>query len=230
MKKLLFLFLVMLLGCSNVVQPKGVQHHQVLIKHLKDSTVAIMNPEEGHELMPVMCTGVWIGQETFITARHCVDDMGSLVYYKTHSDFKAEQLDDFYSDSHTAVVKAIDKPNDLALVGSADVPPKHSFVPIAATEPYPGEPLNIIGHGGGLIYSYLPGVVSRIVKTTNAHDDMTRVIQTTAPIFFGDSGGGAFNEKGELVGICSFLMKIPSTGFLVHTDEIRALVKDNRNW
>jgi S1-C subfamily serine protease len=46
-------------------------------------------------------------------------------------------------------------------------------------------------------------------------------MQVSAPVWFGNSGGGAFNDEGEIVGIASFIMKGPSLGFFIPVDSIR---------
>lgn len=229
---LLFLSLFLVLGCSSSVsvQTKAVaDHNKQLVAHLDDSTVAIMMRRDF--LMKVMCTGVWIGPRTILTARHCVDEMGQLAFYRTYSDFADDNtMHEIYLLANTGLVKATDEHDDLALITSVDTPPKHSFVTIAKGDVYPSQKLHIIGNGGRLVFSYMPGYVSRIVKSDFPFHKTHRVIQVCAPVWYGDSGGGAFNTDGELVGISSFITDTPTVGFLVNTDEIRAFVKDNENF
>ena len=60
-----------------------------------------------------------------------------------------------------------------------------------------------IGSPQGLTNTVSEGIISGIREFESG----TRVIQTSAPVSPGSSGGGLFNMKGELIGITSFLHK-----------------------
>jgi S1-C subfamily serine protease len=46
-------------------------------------------------------------------------------------------------------------------------------------------------------------------------------------MYFGNSGGGAFNDYGELVGIADWIKRAPEMGFFVHLDTIRSFLDTN---
>jgi S1-C subfamily serine protease len=46
-------------------------------------------------------------------------------------------------------------------------------------------------------------------------------MQVSAPIWYGNSGGGAFDAEGSLVGIASFKALAPNVAFYVHLETIR---------
>ena len=60
-----------------------------------------------------------------------------------------------------------------------------------------------IGSPQGLTNTVSEGIISGIREFESG----TRVIQTSAPVSPGSSGGGLFNMEGELIGITSFLHK-----------------------
>lgn len=67
-------------------------------------------------------------------------------------------------------------------------------VAIATENPRIGEECFAIGNPQGLLQTLSKGIVSNLGEN---------VIQTTAQITFGSSGGALFNEKGEVMGITS---------------------------
>ena len=84
----------------------------------------------------------------------------------------------------------------------------------------------IVGHTTGLWWTYIEGDVS----SSRTHvGKFSKLLQISSPAWFGNSGGGAFNEDGKLVGISSWIYtKAPMVTFFVHGDVIRSfLVKNN---
>lgn len=65
-----------------------------------------------------------------------------------------------------------------------------------------GQPVYAIGAPQGLELTLSEGIVSSLRETTRG-----TLIQTTAPISPGSSGGGLFNASGQLVGIVTFQHK-----------------------
>jgi S1-C subfamily serine protease len=54
-----------------------------------------------------------------------------------------------------------------------------------------------------------------------------KVVQISAPIWIGNSGGGAFNSDGHLIGLSSWItLRAPSVAFFIHRDEIKNFLKD----
>jgi len=99
-----------------------------------------------------------------------------------------------------AIVQVADKELDLCSlrVAGLQAPP----VTIAAGEVHVGQPVYAIGAPQGLELTLSEGIVSALRETTKG-----TIIQTTAPISPGSSGGGLFNASGQLVGIVTFQHK-----------------------
>ena len=91
---------------------------------------------------------------------------------------------------------------DLALMTSLIVEDEDGpATTMAAEEPVLGEDVWVIGHPRGLIGNVTKGVLSNILHA----DKDLRYYRIDAATFFGNSGGGLFNSKGELIGIADAL-------------------------
>jgi Trypsin-like serine proteases, typically periplasmic, contain C-terminal PDZ domain len=85
-----------------------------------------------------------------------------------------------------------------------------------------GEKVIAIGSPRGLSNTVSEGIVSAIRKLNSA----TKLIQTTAPLSPGSSGGGLFNEDAKLIGITSFLhIGGQNLNFAYPADDIIPLLK-----
>jgi hypothetical protein len=122
--------------------------------------------------------------------------------------------------------------HDLALIQvlSGDVK-EHGIAPLAK-EIVIGETCHVVGgpndfywtHSGGIVAAWreaFPGI-------EGAGDLRGPFVQISAAVYYGSSGGGAFNDKGELIGIISFMGKMPNSGFLIPASELKALMAGMR--
>ena len=122
-------------------------------------------------------------------------------------------------------VVAKDEHKDLALV-KADPGGQtlHQARLGTVTEVKPGDPVVVIGNPLGEEFSVTDGIISQI-----RNQDGYRVVQTTAPISPGNSGGPLFNEQGEVVGIVTFTKqdtarRAQNLNYAVAIDEARPLL------
>lgn len=226
-------------ACAPTPQSAAQTHANDPVQDLKSKTVALVEQRpidgpfggllglvENH----VYCSGVWVDQNTIVTANHCMvnfaDDSqlepGAKLLYSTQSDVDPSD-DDAIKTVHGAELLAIDPEHDLALV-RVSAPPAHESAPLAQSV-YVGERDATMGHPLDLLWSYSEGLVSAIRKTADPELDILW-IQSTAPISPGNSGGGLFNERGELMGICSrgYFGRAENLNFYVHVDYVRALL------
>lgn len=137
------------------------------------------------------------------------------------TDINQEPLND-----HTAKVRILSERFDIALLDTVSEIPPHGVAALAAVSPEVGEPVYVMGNQAGVTWSYMVGIVS------GYRNDMSGVgvkksgpwIQIQAPMYGGNSGGGIFNEQGELVGMCDFISPAPDMGFGVHLENIRGFL------
>lgn len=133
----------------------------------------------------------------------------------------------------------VDPEHDLAIVEAAGKNlPRHDIAYVAEENPAIGEQINIVGQPKGLYWTYISGTVAQyreslpeersLVTDVNEINVIGPYIQLSAPVWFGNSGGGAFDRDGNLVGIASFLTGAPHSSFFIHPDVIRKLLKDHK--
>ncbi len=206
-------------ACTSTAPPAAVPASRV-VPDLAAQTVALYTLDS----VAPRCTGVWVGPKRILTAGHCVsgDELNPL-FYSTD----AEYLGVFRAPAklHSMAFLRDDQRHDLALyeTGVFDTP-QHVTAIVALDLPPVGSGLHFLGHTRGLSWSYKFGWVSsyREADFFPVDDKRGPWMQVSAPINKGDSGGGAYNAAGELVGVASFMAGgIPSTCFYVYGKTIR---------
>lgn len=133
---------------------------------------------------------------------------------------------------HMSKVVAFDEKHDLALLeAQGQLLPPHKTARVAKETPALGEHINIVGHQTGLYWTYMDGQVSAYrdvdhYKRLSAgqDDSLGPYMQVQSPVFYGNSGGGCFNDFGELVGIAVRITRAPDVGFFVHRDTIASFL------
>lgn len=225
-------------GCGKGVEQRGPTG---LVGHINSYTVALMGITSKGEFK-TYCTGVWVSDRLIVTANHCVEAAaeiklgkdeaeelesleGMVVYYSVMGE--VDEVGKSTFGIHASMVVVADGDHDLAILrASGDAVPGHESARLANTSPGVGEDVHVVGQVKGLYWSYVRGVVSgyrgslpeRMLPGSNFTGPF---MQVSAPIYFGNSGGGAFNGDGELVGIVSFSGGAPNTAMLVHLSTIK---------
>ena len=122
-------------------------------------------------------------------------------------------------------VVAKDEHKDLALV-KADLGEQvlHKARLGSVTGIKPGDPVVAIGNPLGEEFSVTDGIVSQI-----RNQEGYKVVQTTAPISPGNSGGPLFNERGEVIGVVTFTKqdtarRAQNLNYAVAIDEAKPLL------
>jgi len=160
------------------------------------------------------CAGTWVASDRILTASHCVID-DDVVATSVH-------VRDFDGVTFDAQVKKVERRADLALL----VAPKAHAWAAVATVWHKGEELTIVGHPGGAEWTFMRGWISRTMKHDSPEDEgQMQMLQVQAPIYYGNSGGGAFDASGALVGVCSMRStSIPDLGLFVAPEEIHSFL------
>jgi tetratricopeptide (TPR) repeat protein len=119
-----------------------------------------------------------------------------------------------------AKIQSLDAFNDLAIL-TVDIEITAKPLALADTAPSPGDLVFAIGNPRGLERSISQGVVSATREID--HRDL---LQLTAPISHGSSGGPIVNVKGQVVGVAvGFLESGQSLNFAVPAAKVTALLK-----
>ena len=137
---------------------------------------------------------------------------------------------------HLSKVAAWDEEHDLALLEVVgQLQPPHTIARLAKETPDLGEHVNVVGHQTGLYWTYMGGQVAayrdedHYKRLSVGRDDAKGpYMQVQMPIFYGNSGGGCFNDYGELVGIAVRITRAPEVGFFVHRDTIASFLDKNK--
>lgn len=197
-----------------------------LIDNLEAQTVALVVKLDPLEAMlegsdaRSFCTGVWVTETLVLTAKHCTVKTGFSVATKQQvmDGVRVRQ----HIESFSATVVGVDGAHDLALV-QVDNPPPHPVATVAAA-PAKGEHVMTMGHAMGLWWSFSSGEVAAVRELDDGFITCN-VVQTTAPTSAGNSGGGLFNTKGELVGVAhATLTRGQNLNFYIHPQYISAFL------
>jgi S1-C subfamily serine protease len=95
-----------------------------------------------------------------------------------------------------------------------------------------GDSVVAIGSPHGLVGTMTTGIVSALDRTITVTEDrgssydITDLIQTSAPINSGNSGGPLMNYKGQVIGITTAIVSYSDgLGFAVTSDTILSLLE-----
>jgi len=249
-----YLLLILLLAACNCagadIHPAGAAQ---FIRELSNASAQIVRKREDGTYRN-LCTAVWLSPTTMLTAAHCVepepasvmdcivltDDaafekcmdgllagapsiLGATVPFRTWSDALLSGTDKVRS-ARVARVSRHDHEHDLALLEVVGDAPSHGIARMAVEDPLPGDVVHVMGHTHSNPWSYSPGMVGAIRDTENQNGDLVHVVQIVSAASGGNSGGGAFNARGELIGICVFGSS-DAFGFFVHRDVLAGFVR-----
>lgn len=136
-------------------------------------------------------------------------------------------------------IKAHDDKSDLALLQVVSKLPNLIAAPIACTMPQRGEVVYSVGNPFTKLYSSVTkGIVSSTQRSysaigadgegTTEDNSENGLIQHTASIEPGNSGGALYNDRGELVGVNVRVIIINETvGFAAPLDDIQKFLSAN---
>jgi S1-C subfamily serine protease len=250
MKNHLWLFMAFLLAsCSNCSSSvsKDPKHPTSLAQQAMSDTVALvwfkhphpdaLDEDSKDTVNPnyfdvkVYCSGVWVGKDSILTANHCVEGIAENLEVEADSvkihyivgDEVSNISEEPYG-IHLGQVIARDTEHDLALIrafGDKAIP-AHGIAVVASESPGIGEELTIVGHPRGFYFTSIHASVSQYRKDLPGAPISGPWLQVEGPVWFGNSGGGAFDDSGHLVGIASLITSMaPNVAFFVHCNSIQ---------
>lgn len=222
--------IALLVGCASCssTPPASSADSRTSAERAEARSVAIVSGGKAH------CGGVWLSKSLILTAAHCVqtENEAQKVLEALGVEVHQPSLIGSEADyavkeglrngvSHSAKVMAADTDVDLALL-MADIPPEHEYARVSQREDiHDGEELDVVGSTAGLAFTY-----SRCYVGAQRKD----YLQVSGPVFLGNSGGGAFDDRGELVGIAHHMIGsedvlVPSVSFFVPARAIRKFLE-----
>jgi len=235
MKKIMSLFssFVFMVSCcagpvGNVPMPQAPSgptmskdkksHHVEAVRRIKHLTVKLSDMDPGGP--GGLCSAIWIRQGMLLTANHCVKEAMMMSYVA---------FDDPEDVMRLAIPLAKDVDNDIAVlyVDPTSEPP-HDVAQLSDDVIESGEDVDGVGHTLGLDWTYSKGYVAAVRSNMSGPGttEAEKVIQISSPAWMGNSGGGAFDDDGRLVGICSWVSTSgPFLTFFIHRDTIRQFLK-----
>lgn len=228
------------------VVPEAVSENESnikIVKEIENVTVAFVTLADD-ELVPY-CAGVWVDEDHIITANHCAESLGRKASEKGEEEdydavgdpivfvnrFDVEGNEEISPKAGwLGVIEKADKRLDLALVKAVGKTSHHDIAKIIDENVRKGETLHIVGHTIGLPWTYTKGVVAAVRSTEGPHlgnnQILSKVIQASSLVWMGNSGGGAFDSEGHLIGVCSWVtLRAPGIAYFIHLDEIKSFLK-----
>ncbi len=155
-----------------------------IAKDALNYTVSVITLDKNSQTL-ALGSGFAIDNEHIVTNVHVIEGGNSVYILKTNSETRINCYG----------YVAIDKANDLVILKVENM--SASFVKMADTIlPEIGERIYAMGNPKGLSGTFSEGIVSGRRNIGNSE-----VIQITAPISPGSSGGPVLNSKAELIGI-----------------------------
>lgn len=158
-------------------------------------------------------SGFFVTESVIVTNFHVIE--GS-----SDADVKPVGDSKYY---RTAGVVAFDKQRDLVLL-KVDNLRRTPLTLSGAVQPQVGEDIYALGNPEGLEGTISPGIISALGTRKLEGEDL---IQMTAPISSGSSGGPVVNRNAEVIGIASaFLSKGQNLNFAVPSRYLISILAD----
>ncbi len=192
---------------EDIVQTSNTE--TVATKSLKSTVMVIMEDVNHQEL--AYGSGVIIDDNKIITNRHVIENayFGKVKKYGSETVYSIKQ------------VLAIDNSNDLAILEVSNLQ-KDVDIKFDTTRPNIGKKVYAVGNPKGLEGTFSEGIVSgiRIFK------DSSELIQISAPISPGSSGGQIIDEKNQIIGIAvGGIIEGQNLNFAIPSKKIIALLQ-----
>jgi hypothetical protein len=177
------------------------QNAETIYKKTVNSTVTI-ETEEGFG------SGFFISTNLIVTNYHVIKGSVEAYCYSSNSPIKYK----------VQGYVAVDKSNDLVLLKIIGL--NRPALMFAAGLPHPGQNIYVIGTPIGLSATISSGIISGL-RNFNSRE----LIQITAPISPGSSGGPVLNSQGLLVGVSvSQLAEGQNLNFAIPAKHLRGLL------
>jgi len=194
-------------------------HDVAVAKRISKSTVLVhIRLRKGERTGGALCSGVVVSPNEILLAAHCVNPPEGISIDKIW-------VRDFNDRVQEATVERKEPQQDLAIlkVKKREIPAR------IGSEVRVGQPVIVVGMPLGVEWCVTKGIVSKTdVKVETVPYAIFFI--TDATVLPGNSGGGVWNERGELVGIVSMSTSIlggfgaAGLGIIVDTETVRGFL------
>jgi hypothetical protein len=210
---LLFITFLLLFSPASLAESKAFHEDYTAIDYAAKSVLMLEIYDKNEELIATGSGFVIFDNLTMVTNCHVLDGAYYMIAY---SD------DGFHYDIDKVI--AVDKDKDIAILGFESPTNLAPLEYVEKAELLRGQPVVAIGSPKGIKNTVSIGNISTIVA-----DQTYNVIQFTAPISHGSSGGALFNDEGKVVGITfASLEEGQNLNFAIGIDEA-VLLYSKRN-
>jgi S1-C subfamily serine protease len=170
-------------------------------------------------------TGFFISKNQIVTNHHVVtDDKGVLSTDKIY-------VKQFQQESKSSEGRVfLDESRDIAILTLDNITANEGSLSFSAEIPRQAEEVGALGHPKGLDYSFSIGRVSAI-RPSMFEGDKGKWIQHDAALSPGNSGGPLLNQRGEVVGMNTFIyfgdgeVKGSNLNFAISSEDILEMLK-----
>ena len=186
------------------------------------SVVVVLALDEGGEIT-AQGSGVVVGEYEVVTNCHVLKKATN-VAVRQAADWSGDQS---YRMTTSLLARNDDRDLCLLFVEELPVPPAAKVIRLGAAKTLSvGEEVYAVGAPAGLELSLSRGVVSQLRFAFGKRS--APMVQTDAAISPGSSGGGLFNQAGELVGITSFKRQGENLNFAMPAEWVEELKAQGR--
>ncbi|MBL7766381.1 MAG: trypsin-like peptidase domain-containing protein [Chitinophagaceae bacterium] len=175
MKKLFFQWVLIL--SIGIFKTSYTQNAAQIYTKIVNSTVTV-------ETEDALGSGFFVDENLIVTNYHVIEGSDKAFCYSNNS----------YSKYTIEGYVAVDIENDLILLKVIDL--NRNPIRFATVNPTPGQSIYVLGSPKGLPATISDGIISGLRDFGGR-----KLIQITAPISHGSSGGPVLNSNGELIGV-----------------------------
>lgn len=197
---------------------KGLQKHLQAVQDEKEKN---RQPCEGFRALFGMC-------DPDAKPEHKVVELENLpVHYIQRKE--VDQMGSEPTAWHLSKLVSWDSDKDLALLeAQGHAIPGHEVAVLADKVPEVGEFVMVVGHPKGYYWTFLTGTVAGY-REVYGDKDRGPMLQLQVPAFYGNSGGGAFNQYGQLIGVTDLLPQLPAESMYVPVETIKHFLQGARS-
>ncbi len=189
-----------------------------LFEQVRESVVvveAVLSPTTGSQGSGFVYN--YSGQMIILTNNHVIDDAMSISVTFSNGN------------TYTASLEGSNPNTDVAVLTTSA--PQSEYNPlsmVSSSKLKVGDPVIVVGTPYGLPGSMSNGIVSALDRTITIDEiTLTNIIQTTAPLNPGNSGGPVMNYLGQVVGMATAIVEdSQGIGFAIPSDTILQEIMD----